>query len=176
MSGPSQLCSHPLLSGSQDELCSQFLNLNRQILTGKRLELDWHQTLPSPGGEKPWAEQDGPSSSALQLHHSFWQMLKDWGFLTLVQGSSSTLEMPLTCTHKLKPSSLWDKVQAALTLQPCKLKQRGRSRQRLKWDYFLMCATTTTHHNYPRGNYKKLGTTEDEALSFPRWAVSTRKL
>lgn len=67
-------------------------------------------------------------------------------------------------------------VQAALTLQPCKLKHRGKSRQRLKWDYLLMCATTTTHHNYTRGNYKKLSITEDEALSFSRWAVSTRKL
>lgn len=67
-------------------------------------------------------------------------------------------------------------VQAVLTLQPCKLKQIGKSRQRLKWDCFPMGATTTTHHNCPRGNYEKLSITEDETLSFSSWAVSTRKL
>lgn len=67
-------------------------------------------------------------------------------------------------------------VQATLTVQPCKLKQRSKSRQRLKQGYFLMGATTTTHHNCPRGNYKKLSITDNEAPSFSRWAVSMRKL
>lgn len=130
-----------------------------------------------PGGRSPGHSrmvQDPLPAATPQLLAN----AEGWGFPTLVQGSSSTLETPLTCTHIAQTPAQQPgrQVQAALTLQPCKLRQRGKSRQRLKWDYFLMGATTTTHHNCPRGNYKKLSIAENEALSFSRWAVSTRKL
>lgn len=183
MSGPSQPCLHPLLSVLKDELCSQFLNFNPQILTGKRLELDWHRTFPSPS-KHPRGRSPGQSRMVQAPLPSSYTTASGKccraGASPHLSRAEAALWKHLSPAHtsltQAQTQQPVRQVQAALTLQPCKLKQRGKSRQRLKWDYFLMWATTTTHHNYPRGNYKKLSITEDEVLSFSRWAVSTRKL
>lgn len=66
------------------------------------------------------------------------------------QDISSTLQTPFTCTHaslllipELKTQHPGRKVQATWALQPCKLKQRDRSRRMLKQSYFLTGATLT---------------------------------
>lgn len=128
---------------------------------GTRLTPNPPISLQGPGGSRAgWCKLLCPPAPALLL-----AMLKDWGFPTLVQAaalwehlSPAHTSLTQTQTH---PAT---QVQAALTLQPWKLKQRGKPRQRLKWDYFLMGATTTTHHHCARGNYKQLSITEDELL------------
>lgn len=138
-----------------------------KYLPEKKLELDWHKTIPLPS-KRPGRKSPGESRMVqAPLPSSYTaandKLLKDWGlhricprhqqhfgntFHTHTQALHlSRTHTSLAPTPKYKTQQPVRQVQATLALQPCKLKQIGKSeifytdaKRRL---FFLMGVTST---------------------------------